>query len=681
LIIAVISASFITVILLRKSRRYFSTRKFPDEVHFLGGYSPALSLIKSYTNALINRFPRLQPITHVPWKNIFEILLIGAWTIVVGHEYLDFDPLAWPIGREFGFQIQPHYFILNLKECGLCALWNGGLNGGWPALADPFGSHLTPVVAIPTLLWGTIIGAKVSIVLSLWLAGIAQWWLARTLKLGFVARIWSAFIAVSAGHLMGRMEAPFIGIIFSTAALSLTIAAAFDLAINRNLRSTIVLAFMGALSLISGQAYMQVGFLIFAPALLFFMFDDKFRPTFLWREFALAFTLCILLASFFAIPYLHFLPNFDKDIDVTFRASQPFEYIPLNLVINEIEFQLSSALGKLPSPANYNLYIGWVPILLAISALFLARKKDWRQIAVLSFGTLLLFWMASAAPLRWLAVYIPQLGTIRHIVLIAGLAVPLILAMAAYGLDRLIQLDWPHIIVKFPATITSREFKASLSWLLIFPLLWSISATYTQSQSWVGQEDATFLLNGISKMKTDDTQWVATPLGDHLWVEAGMSTGLKLTDVAFPWRMKNRQPPQPRIEMVRHEPDGSPQNLGTIDNAGVYMYPDRWYAAITTREEQIPCEAMSDSGSIIVKCESSADGILIVQENAFPGWHVQIDGVKSPLIENTWLAVNAPAGSHEFRFNYLPTDIFFGIILSVTGFVAAIYLWIVRKPS
>ncbi|MEA1978351.1 MAG: hypothetical protein U9N80_10680 [Chloroflexota bacterium] len=678
---AVITAALITVILLRRSAKYFADKKFAEEVNFLGGYSPVLSLIRSSFTALVNRFPRLRPLTQLPWQSISEILLIGAWAMWVGHVYLDFDPLAWLIGREFGFQIQPNYFILNLKQCGLCALWNGGLNGGWPALADPFGSHLHPIVAIPTLLWGTIVGAKIAIVIALWLAGIAQWWLARTLNLGLIARLWSAFIAVSAGHLMGRLELPLFGIIVSTAALSLTIAAAFDLAINKNPRTTILLALTGALSLISGQGYMQLGFLIFAPALIFFMFDDRFRPTLLWREFAIAFALSLLLVSFFAIPYLHFLPNFEKDLDATFSTSQPFEYIPLNLVINEIDFQLSSVLGKQPYPALYNLHIGWFPMLFALTALFLARKRDWRPIAVLCTGVILLFWAASAEPFRWLANHIPQIAAFRHILLVAGLAIPLILALSAYGLDRLLQLEWPNITVKFPVAITSHEFKASLSWLLIFPLFWSVSTSYAQSQSWVGMDDATFLFDDISILKTEDTQWAAIPLGNHIWVEAGMSSGLKLSQVAFPWRLKNRYPPEPRLEMVRHEPDGNPEKIGLVDNAGVYLYPDRWYAAIKTKEQLIPCQAESVAGRIIVNCETSEGGKLVVRENAFPGWIIQIDGVRSTLLEDTWLAVDAPAGKHEYRFDYLPMDVFVGVIFSAIGLVISIFLWKSRKSS
>lgn len=45
--IAVIIATLITIILLRRSVKFFKGTVFPEEVRFLGGYSPVLSQIRS----------------------------------------------------------------------------------------------------------------------------------------------------------------------------------------------------------------------------------------------------------------------------------------------------------------------------------------------------------------------------------------------------------------------------------------------------------------------------------------------------------------------------------------------------------------------------------------------------------------------------------------------------------
>ncbi len=53
-------------------------------------------------------------------------------------------------------------------------------------------------------------------------------------------------------------------------------------------------------------------------------------------------------------------------MDGEFLAAQPFKYIPLNYVIDSYEFHQSRDLGKLPFPHLNVLFIGWVPIILAV---------------------------------------------------------------------------------------------------------------------------------------------------------------------------------------------------------------------------------------------------------------------------------------------------------------------------
>ncbi len=118
------------------------------------------------------------------WDALAELALIGVWAILVGRAYLDFNPYTWPTGREFGSQVQSHHFWPQLQRCGLCALRNGGVNGGAPALGDVFGSTLHPVVMIPILLWGVVIGTKTAVVGALVMAGLAQWWIAKRLGVG-----------------------------------------------------------------------------------------------------------------------------------------------------------------------------------------------------------------------------------------------------------------------------------------------------------------------------------------------------------------------------------------------------------------------------------------------------------------------------------------------------------------
>jgi hypothetical protein len=187
--------------------------------------------------------------------SLIELGLITAWAFWVGRAFLDLDTSVIPHGGDFSLTIQPNTIWKLLGQCGPCMLWNGSMNGGFPTFAETHSSFLHPLVAVTTLIWGTLNGAKITLILSLAMAGWAQWWIARTLDLGFGARIWSAGMAVVGGHLAGRMELGLLGIIFSTASCTLVIAAGVNLAIKRRRSSMVALAVTIALAILSGQGY------------------------------------------------------------------------------------------------------------------------------------------------------------------------------------------------------------------------------------------------------------------------------------------------------------------------------------------------------------------------------------------------------------------------------------------
>ena len=209
---------------------------------------------------------------------MIEILVIFIWVLFVGKNYLNFDHTFWPYGREFGLAVRAHYIWTDLFKCGTCIFWNGTVSGGAPAFAELQGAVLHPVVIITTLLAGVVNGSKLVILFSLFIAGLAQWWLAKRLGVGSLARLWTAGMAVVGGHLAGRMELGLVGVVLSTASCSLAIAAAVDLGITGRRRSAVLLGITLALAIVSGQGYMQIAFLIgVVPPLVLFLFDDNWH--------------------------------------------------------------------------------------------------------------------------------------------------------------------------------------------------------------------------------------------------------------------------------------------------------------------------------------------------------------------------------------------------------------------
>ena len=616
----------------------------------------------------------------IPWGMASELLLIGLWALWAGRNYLDFNTFAWPNGREFGAQVQTHYFWTQLSRCGICALWNGSINGGYPALSDVFGSTLHPLIAVTTLLWGVVNGAKVAVVLSLAIAGFAQWWIANTLRLGKVARVWTALIAIVSGHLTGRLETPVLGIVYSTAMASLTLAAALNLGIHGRRRMTIILALAGAVTIVSGQGYMQLGILVWTPAFLFFILNNKLKLRPVWREFAIAIGLSLLLVGVFIIPALHFWPKIVKAGDVDFKAAQPLEYIPLNLFIRDTDFFRGTLLGKLPFPALYNLYIGWTPVILAILCLVFARRKDLSALLCLTSGILLMFFLASAIPLGWLIKTFPILSGFRHTPLFAGLAIPALLGLAGYGLDRLLNLNWPQATLRFHLNAPELSWNFNLAWLLVIPLIWSLRTVYDLSQNWFITADSQPIYESMTHFKTSSLQWVTFPFGEHYWIEPAQQEGLKVTTVVWAWDWIDHELPKPRLEANRGEAPAGTEVVGEAGGVPIYLHRNNEYAFIDLGGQVVPCVASGSGGDLTVDCSTDAPGQLIVKENSWGGWLVWLDGERASLLPSQWLSTKAPSGRHVYRFRYIPLDVAFGLILTLIGVTLAIWFW-QRSPK
>ena len=611
---------------------------------------------------------------------LLELCALLAWAVIFCRSYLDLDPRVMPYGREFGMAIQPSFIWTLLPRCGACVLWNGFVNGGNPAFVELHGVVLHPLVIITTLIWGGTNGAKIALVASFALAGWAQWWLARVLGLGRVARLWSGALAISAGHLAGRMDQGVFGVVLSTAACSLLLAPMIDLALRGRRRTAIVLGALFALALVSGQGYVQIGVVVaVVPAVLLFVLASPRRRRY-WKEFALAGILGLLLAGVLVVPLIHFWPNFAKEIDPAFTSVQPIDYLPLNLVIHDPDFyRRPGVLSKQPYPFLYVSYIGWVPIVLALVAIRLTPRRDLSLLACLGLATVLVYLAASLgdAALR------SRLGAtfvagVRNPSLIAGLAVPLILAIAAWGLDRL----WAASLSSLTFRLSSEHAAKPLLTLplgrviVILALLWALFSTYTFDRPWLGTiTEGPEVEAVLDRLRTPTTQWVEPPYGEHLWTPPALPRGLKLTTITRPWHWAGRPDPPPYTRSFRNADD--PQAAGSALVAGVLVgdLPQNQYAAITGGDQPIPCEARAIGGDIDVTCTSREPGRLIVQENMWTGWYARRDGASVPLHGGTVLSVDAPAGTHHYAFRYRPWDVWLGLGLTFVGLALCGWLW------
>jgi hypothetical protein len=610
-----------------------------------------------------------------------ELCLVGLWALWVGREYLDFDARVWPgfsvsVGtiNEFSSSIQPHFVWSRLTQCGACMLWNGAVNGGAPALADLYGATLHPVVIVTTLLFGAINGAKVTLVVSLFLAGAAQWWLARVMGLGRMACLWGAALAVVGGHLAGRMESGIVTLALSTASCSLVVAPGIELALTGKRRAAILFGIMLALAAMSGQGYLQVGLVLsILPAFVIFLFDRPSRVKSIWKEFALAGLIAVLLSAILWIPTLHFLPNISKGADSTFSSAQPITAALANLVTDDPSFYTTDQLGRVPIPHLYINYIGWIPILFALMAIVLGFRSNRRLVLFFAIAIGLVFLVATATTLHMLSWVLPDLmAAVRYPPLIAGLAVPLILGLAAWGLDQFLRLEWWTRLKQRPLVRSVAEITLAVI------LLWPIHSAYVFDQYWLVTRyvppAASQVLETIDR---SSAQWIGVPDGEHAWTALSLIADLKIANAFRPWNWQGHDLPSAFVT-VTYDPSATSvdNRFGTTEGINLIEVPDNTYALIDTGTRHIPCQAIAHGGDIDVDCNSDAAGTLVVHENNWEGWRVTRDGEPTGLDANSWLSTAAPAGRHHYEFRYRPSDATIGLIASAIGIVLAVMLLI-----
>ncbi len=689
--------------LLWLGRRRLNVSRSQPQIQILGAYSPVLTWLRnqlagrpnttmSENGTWVERFSRASSALLNPQAVVVEWIIIVVWGLFIGQKYLNTNPTIWPAGYGLGIKLIGHQFWINLKQCGLCALWNGGINGGHPAFADLFGSQFHPLIVLPTLIWGVINGLKFGLVGTMILAGLGQWWIARALDLGRAARVWSGLLAVVGGHLATQQWEGNFGLSLAFASAACVIAASIALAKAPSHRKAVVLAIMGAVFILSGQGYIQAGLVAWAPAVLFLLLNKtRAERTHVLREFVIAVGLSLLLTAFVIIPTIHYWPNFTKDAssDPTFAFAQPVEYIFLNFLIRDgAYFQTANVLGK---PATADLpFVGWIPILFGWLSLRFAKVRDVPALGFLTTGAIVTILLTGAVPQRWISNWSPYALWLKNVWVFSGLAVVPILAIGAFGLDRVLQLKWPNVQLAVD-TNHSAEFKFDTKWLLIIPLAAAVWMSYGFANGFMVTQDLSKMYTQyISHYHTPTTEWVSPPFAEPVWTQPGLDNGFKLTNQEFSGsRWAGRDLPPAYLISVRGDLASTKpfEQVDAIDQLPVYRIPLNEYAFVTYADGTIqPCQGHATGGFITVNCVTDRDGMLTVTENVWGGWNAWLDGHGVPVLTRVdanarWLGAVALAGPHTYVFEFLPWDAFLGLLVTLLGTGLAAYFWFARRES
>lgn len=645
--------------------------------------------------ALRRSRPALRPLSRAAWLTLAELAVLLLWTVAFTSVYLNFQPHVIPAGREYELSVQSHYMWEHFRECGACAFWNGSTRGGAPATVDLYGAMLHPLVVITTLALGVTNGVKLALIAAFLMAGLAQWWLATVLGVGRLARLWSSMLVVVGGHLAGRMDYGLFGLVISAAACALVLPALILTLQTHSWRAATLLGMTLAAAATAGQAYLQFTLIFTLPAALVLVDWSQTTPLRVAKRLAYAAFIAVLLAAPFLVPFLHFFPQFGKPLNLDLVGVQPFAYVPLNLVISDMSFYKTNALGTiaLDSPYQYTSYIGWVPVLLAGVGVYATRTPaQWRVTGFLLLALVLALWVSSGG-VHHVALWLDNPALIdavfgaRIISLGIGIAIPLLLGLAALGLDYLFKRAWWHVSFLRGEPPNVQSTTISMRWVLLLPLLVALHSAWSTNSVFlrVVPRDPQLLQLLDYLDDTEGLEWVAPPFGEIYWIGPSIERGLKMSVGVRPWVWRDRPVPPPVIEADRvGVPEGFPPTpTATFGDIKIFhAEPGREYAAVVASDgERTPCVAQGRGGQISVQCAAPTAGVLEVRENRWSGWGAHVNGQRVPLVQvGQWLAVPVPAGSVQVELRYTAWDFYLGVLLMLGGLGLSGYVLMAGQP-
>jgi hypothetical protein len=333
-------------------------------------------------------------------------------------------------------------------------------------------------------------------------------------------------------------------------------------------------------------------------------------------------------------------------------------------------------LGKKPFPSIYINYIGWIPVLFALLALRLVPRESIRVLVFFLVAIGLAYVASSAAFFKLVSGIVPNLTGARHPSLIATLAVPLVLALTAWGFDLASKLNGVRLTIGLSPGASAQVNLWSVGLGLL--ALLAVKSTYDFSQTWTLVPTAADAYAAVRAVQIDHSEWVEVPRSRHdiflIALESNLKVGFHPDERGWMWRGKDLVP----AYLTMTTDPVTPQTTALVkrvDNVNILLDQRNEYASIDSGGSQIPCRAQALGGTIDVACENERPGILIVREYQWTGWNAWIDGVASPLEPSQWLSVALPSGRHTIAFRYQPLDALAGAILSLVGVGLSVFLW------
>lgn len=681
---------------------------------------------------------RLPPITLL--AVLVEVALIVIVTLNATAHFLDPDPNQKLGGYEMEWLTSSASFAsLSLERYGYLPLWQPYLSRGEPLIDNAFSFLLNPISAGPTLLYGGNIGIRYSVVLTAILAGLGGWTLGRMMGFGSVGRVLLGVLLAGKGNMLGMIGQGYFQLGTSQAYIPWVLAGTMGILRLKHRRFPIILtAVMFTLMFWAGNIYFLLPTLISMAGLtlthvVVLRREDKQLTAQLdhaaLRRLALAGVLTVGLSAITFIPifahqgYIGGHPNesgagtfaalgnvirmfFDGSRLVYDLGLQPggqefYHSFVLPLWFGALMFVLLPPIGRL-------LYRPSMP----------QAWKVWSVgIFMIVFCTL---WGSGQNPvIEWIYANVPLVGQWRFVGRMLGIVTFWIAVLAALRVDALwrafiLERSWERIPVlrSVPGVQTiAAVLIAGATWIAGVQVVgqWKDYAGPTEYGGFYEDECVEWL-----REQNPDRYLSAWTL-DYGEIEVYLRNNVRHAHIAADFYVIGRSPTLFDGDLTLLLPEyGLPwsddhraylreQGFAPVEtsptpyesfNHCVWRNPDAISYAFTiplsdleAQFETLPPELttpvlniaqLPDQIGLSVAGLTTDSLVVTVQEVAYPGWIVEIDGEPAQLESvGRLIGVVVPPGrgQHFVYFAYRPPLVFIGAAITlITWVVCIVYL-------
>jgi hypothetical protein len=142
----------------------------------------------------------------------------------------------------------------------------------------------------------------------------------------------------------------------------------------------------------------------------------------------------------------------------------------------------------------------------------------------------------------------------------------------------------------------------------------------------------------------------------------------------------------PRIYGIRYRvarlPSGPAQLSVFTSRSGLHVWRDSRIADPIATWRTAPCNAPDQfrivsrtPERLVLDVVLPCPALVRVGDSFYPGWRSRVDGLRRPVQELDGVrAVAVAAGSHRIEFFYRPASVYWGLALTLLGFLTALLL-------